>query len=98
MNEQDIVNETQQIDDGRRVEAFLADSAVKSAMDKLKSQYFSEFMAAEGVDDTMLVKAKVKVLEDFTVELLKTVHTGIVATRQREKRQKNQSTAGKRQS
>lgn len=96
MSEQDKLTEQQQIEDGQRIEAFLNDPVVKKSMDRLKTDYFAEFMKAEGVEQTMLVKAKVKVLEDLTVEFLKVTHAGQVAKIQRDRREKNQRPAGKR--
>lgn len=96
MNEQEEQNEQQEIDGGKRVEAFLADPAVIAALNKLKSEYFAEFMQADGVDATMLVKAKVKVLEDFEMELTRVVHAGNVATIKRDRREKSPRPAGKR--
>jgi hypothetical protein len=71
--------------DGGRVEAFLADPAVKDAIERTEVKYFAEFKAADTDSKRTSVWAKLKALDDVRLELKVTVDRGAVAKQELER-------------
>lgn len=82
------MTEQKQIDDGERIEAFLADPAVQGAVDRLKLRYYDEFMNAPDAEISR-VRAKTQVLVDILTELRIVEHTGKIARATRARRERN---------
>lgn len=85
--------EQQEIDDGRRVEAFLADAAVKRALDTVRNQFYAEFISAKTSDERTNAWAKSNALVEVTNELVTVMSNGRVAQRQRDVREERQRAA-----
>lgn len=79
--------EQQEINDYQRVEAFLADPAVKAAIKKLDEQFYAQFKGAETIEKRDQAWAKSRALDALSGELLATMSNGQQVLRQRELRE-----------
>ena len=61
---------------GGRVEAFLADDAVAGALVKMEQEYVRAWRAATTVEEREAEHAKMRVLDDFRLELRTIVDRG----------------------
>lgn len=84
------MSEQSEIDDYRRVEAFLADPSVRRALDGAKERFYAEFKAAKTEDARMNAWAKANVLDTLADELVRTMENGKVALIQREQREERE--------
>jgi len=85
------MTEQEEIDDYRRVEAFLADPAVKRAIATVNERIFAEFKGATTAVAMESAWAKSKALDLLADELMRTMDAGKMALRGREDREKSQS-------
>ena len=92
-----VKTEQEAIDDYRRVEAFLADPAVKEAFAEVDAQITREFKASKSNADMEAAWAKSKALDMLAGELLRTMNAGQVALMQREQREKDEAVKAARQ-
>lgn len=92
------MTEQEQIDDYRRVEAFLADPAVKRAFKAVDERITAEFKAAQSSTQMEMAWAKSKALDALAGELMSVMVNGQMALKQREQKQEaeNRRTAGRR--
>jgi hypothetical protein len=84
------MSEQQEIDDFRRVEAFLADAAVRSALEGAKDRFYLEFKAAKTEDERTNAWAKANALDTLADELVRRMENGKVALIQREQREERE--------
>lgn len=82
--------EQQAIDDYRRVEAFLADPAVKAAIKAVRDGIYVEFQAAQSSVQMEMAWAKSKAMTAIEDELLRTMAQGQVALKARERREEQE--------
>lgn len=90
------MSEQQDIDDGRAVEAFLANPAVKRALTAVRDRFYDEFKKATTGDERTNAWAKSRALDDLADELVGIMGNGKVAERQRDDREARQQAADKR--
>jgi L-lactate utilization protein LutC len=76
------VSRQQEIDDYHRVEAFLADPAVKRAIQKVTDDIFAEFKRAKTTVEMETAWAKSKALDALAGELVATMNGGKIAESQ----------------
>jgi hypothetical protein len=78
-----VADKTEQelIDKGRRVRAFIDDSAVKDAIRRVNDRYYTEFKAALTAEDRTTAWAKSKALDDLSGELIAVTQNGEIASR-----------------
>jgi L-lactate utilization protein LutC len=76
------VSREQEIDDYRRVETFLADPAVKRAIQKVNDDIYAAFKSAKSTVEMESAWAKSKVLDAFANELMATMNSGKIAESQ----------------
>lgn len=86
-------NEQKQIDDYRRVEAFLADPAVKEAIRKLDQGFYAAFKNASTPEKREEAWAKTAALEALSGELLATMSGGQLVLKKREQREQQEERA-----
>ena len=92
MSDQDD-SSTSQIDDGRRVEAFLADPAVKRAIQRVNDNIFTEFKSATTTVAMEGVWAKSKALDLLADELVRVMSNGQIAQHTRDQQEQRQHAA-----
>lgn len=85
--EQKALDEQKAIDDYVRVEAFLADPAVKSAIRKVSDGYYEQFRSADTAEKQQQVWAKSRSLDELSDELMRTMDNGRRAKKDREARE-----------
>ena len=93
--------EQQEIVDARRVETFLADAAVKRALNKVRDQFYAEFLNAKTTDERTNAWAKSHALAAMTNELVTTMSNGKVAQhmqKQRDEREERERQIAARKS
>jgi hypothetical protein len=83
------VEKTEQelIDDYRRVEAFLADPAVKGALRDLNAEIFEDFKRANAPEQKDAAWAISKALDLLSDKLIRTMAQGQMALKQKEQRE-----------
>lgn len=84
------------IDAGKRVERFLADDAVRGAIERLEQKYVADWKAALTTQERETLHAKVAVVGDLQLELRAIVGNGQHAqvTREREQRVRGRNRQG----
>lgn len=80
MNDDTEVIEAQEIEDGRRVHAFLHDEAVIKAMARLQQRYTDEWKSGDSPEKREAAWAKQRALDDLQQELEAVVESGKKAT------------------
>lgn len=68
--------EEEQVQSAQRVESFLKDESVKTALLELDRAYYNEFKLAVTEETRRIAQAKAAVLTDFALELRTVVDTG----------------------
>jgi hypothetical protein len=66
----------------RRLDEFLRDEIVSSALSRMERQYYEEFKRAKGSDDRVIAYAKAHVLDQFLNELRTVASAGEAVTLQ----------------
>lgn len=75
----------EQINDGRRIAAFIKDECVDSALSRMERKYYEEFKASTSSEERVRSWAKARVLDDFLDELRAIVSTGERAATEQER-------------
>ena len=90
-------NEQDQIDTGMRIEMFVKDPAVQSAIARIATENYKAFKEATSKDEILMAHARGIVLDQFIDSLQGIVDTGAGARIQRNEREKRelQATAAK---
>lgn len=70
------MTEQQQVEAGKRIEAFLADDAIKAALVDLEKRYVSEFKDSKTPAEREAIHAKMVALQDLFASALGTVTSG----------------------
>lgn len=79
-------DEQKRIDAGSRVAQFLADDAVRDALDRLNKRYYTAFKVAASRDERDAAWAQARVLDDFANELAAVIDAGKRANADRQRR------------
>lgn len=81
------MSEQEQIDDYRRVEAFLADPAVKRAFTKVKESVYRRFEDARDPEQALDAWMLTRALSQISTELIITMNDGKIAFQKQEQRE-----------
>lgn len=85
------MTDEQQVAAGKRVEAFLADEAVKNALIELEKRYFADFKRAKTAEERETLHARVRALEDLFETVLGIKESGKLAQHTIEQREKTEA-------